>query len=923
MGAGRAGALVGPAAALRVNRAGEGTRAPGVLGARRRRPPFPAWAAAVALAAAAAFAGASGTPAPPSGVVPRFAVEPNPIALAGPASAARFMEASGRRAAFLGREDGSFEAWAYPLKVLHDFQLAFAIAAYAEPIPAASLAATVDIRPESATVRYSHAAFTVDATWLVPLDEPGGLVLLDVHASEPVTVLVRFRPDLKPMWPAALGGQYCGWNGELNAFVLTEGSRRAAAVVGSPLATAPPEQPAHNLPDAPVQMAIPLTPQLAARGLVPIAIAASVRGRDDATAACARLLAGAEGFLRESAAHYRRLRTERTSLDTPDDRLDLAFEWGKVALDKGFVCNPQLGAGLIAGLGPSGASERPGFGWFFGGDAFINAAAIDGYGDFALVAESLRFLRARQRDDGKMMHELSQGAAYIRWFEEYPYGYYHADTTALYIAAVRDHVAASGDLALARELWPSVRRAFEFCELMDEDGDGLMDNSLAGLAAVETGKLRSRDVMTDVFLAAAWADAAAAAADLAAVAEPAFGARAAAAAARARAALNERFLDDEGRRVHFALDRGGLPRDALTVWPAYGIARGVFDAGRPAIAGALDALAGAAIGADWGARMLSRESALYEPLSYNNGASWPFLTGFAAQALYAARRAPAAWAYLDGLADVAFLEARGFLPELLSGDRLRSVDAAVPHQLFATTGLMATVTRGLIGLGAAAAPGEPVLGPGAAVRMAPQLPPEWRSACFANLAFRSSTFDLRVEQAAGRIAATVVRHGGPPLPVELELTLPPGARLSGRRGGERSTVGAATPRGTPVRFTARVAGEARFEVRWSGGCRVWAPHPPLALGDRSRRLRIVDAVSDGEALRVRVEGLAGERYELRAEAPGGIAESTGAVDLGSEAGVTRLEVTLPAAGAEWTAGDIMLRLAGSADRLRRRAPSRG
>jgi len=58
-------------------------------------------------------------------VVPRFAREPNPIALRGAARPQRYMEASGLRAAFLGREDGSFEAWVYPLKVLHGFHLAF------------------------------------------------------------------------------------------------------------------------------------------------------------------------------------------------------------------------------------------------------------------------------------------------------------------------------------------------------------------------------------------------------------------------------------------------------------------------------------------------------------------------------------------------------------------------------------------------------------------------------------------------------------------------------------------------------------------------------------------------------------------------------------------------------------------------------
>src|SRR3972149_3162684 len=70
------------------------------------------------LAAVILCAGAM-APAPVSSTIPRFARDPSPIALTGPARPQRYMEASGRRAAFLGREDGSFEAWVYPLKVLH------------------------------------------------------------------------------------------------------------------------------------------------------------------------------------------------------------------------------------------------------------------------------------------------------------------------------------------------------------------------------------------------------------------------------------------------------------------------------------------------------------------------------------------------------------------------------------------------------------------------------------------------------------------------------------------------------------------------------------------------------------------------------------------------------------------------------------
>jgi len=863
------------------------------------------WLAAVAVVATlpatgGSPAGGAGSQAR-DGVIPRFARDPNPIALTGPARPARYMEASGRRAAFLGREDGSFEAWAYPLKILHDFHLAFGTAAYADPIPAASLAATVDIRPESATVRYAHAAFTADATWLVPLDDPGGLVLLDIHASEPVTIVVRFRIDLKPMWPAALGGQYSYWDDGLKAFVMGEGSGKHAGLVGSPLGLTPPEQPAHNLPDAPSQFSMTVTPEAAARGLVPIVIAASPNGLDAAKQTYARLLASAEGLYRASAAHYRKVREEMASIDTPDDRLDLALEWGKVALDKGFVCNPHLGCGLIAGLGPSGITERPGFGWFFGGDAFINSWAMTAYGDFETVKQSLAFLRARQRADGKMMHELSQGAGYIRWFEDYPYGYYHADTTPLYLIAVRDYVRASGDLSLAREFWPSMRKAYDYCASTDEDGDGLMDNTKAGLAAVETGTLRRRDVLTDVFLGAAWTEAAEAAADLAAVADPPFAPTARAAATKARASLNRRFLDDQNRRIHFAVMKDGKGQSEQTVWPAFGIWRGVFDADRPAVEGMLDELAGAGIGTDWGARMLSRESKLYGPLSYNNGAVWPFLTGFASLALYAGHRAPAAWAYLDGTADLAFLEARGYMAELFSGDRLRSIDAAVPHQLFATTGFVSTLMRGLVGLAA----GQPAsdtqeTAMKVPVRLAPQLPPGWQFLRATNLRWQESRFDIGLTRDDTSYTVRVTPRAALVIPLQLELTLPPGAEFVSSKGPKRvSMVGGDQTRGVRLAISGDFAVNELIQIRYRPGIEMTPVNEPLQPGDPSRRLRIIDARLEGQTYTARLQGLSGQRYRVRLDVPFVVASIDGARETGQE-GVSRLlDITFPDAPTPW------------------------
>ena len=55
-------------------------------------------------------------------------------------------------------------------------------------------------------------------------------------------------------------------------------------------------------------------------------------------------------------------------------------------------------------------------------------------------------------------------------------------------------------------------------------------------------------------------------------------------------------------------------------------------AGAGAAAGAssvaTDTAASDAISSSWGARLLSTESELFDPLHYNNGAVWPFMTGW-------------------------------------------------------------------------------------------------------------------------------------------------------------------------------------------------------------------------------------------------------------------------------------------------------
>src|SRR5439155_1434052 len=84
---------------------------------------------------------------------------------------------------------------------------------------------------------------------------------------------------------------------------------------------------------------------------------------------------------------------------------------------------------LLAGFRTSGESERPGFAWLFGRDALWTALALDAEGDVAATRTALDFLKKYQRADGKIPHEISQSAAFIPWFTDYPYPWNSADAT--------------------------------------------------------------------------------------------------------------------------------------------------------------------------------------------------------------------------------------------------------------------------------------------------------------------------------------------------------------------------------------------------------------------------------------------------------------------------------------------------------------
>lgn len=147
----------------------------------------------------------------------------------------QFLDAVGPHSALLGREDGNFEAWIYPLKLLRDFHLTFHLGGHV--IPGETLPRTITVRPESTSIRYVYDSFCVCETWFAALHDTGAVVTLQLESSEPVAIEASFTPDVAWMWPAGLGAGYVEWDSTLRVFNFGEEEHRFYAVAGSPEAS--------------------------------------------------------------------------------------------------------------------------------------------------------------------------------------------------------------------------------------------------------------------------------------------------------------------------------------------------------------------------------------------------------------------------------------------------------------------------------------------------------------------------------------------------------------------------------------------------------------------------------------------------------------------------------------------------------------
>jgi glycogen debranching enzyme len=803
------------------------------------------------------------------GTIPAFELKFNPLTLARLARPGTPFDKVGRKFAVLADESGSFEAWAYPLKIFRNFMFSFIVGSSTRPIQGKDIVRYITVSPEATTLTFTYQSFTVTATFITPVTEPGGIILLQVDSTVPLTIICGFLPVLQPMWPAGLGGQFAYWDAKQKAYIISESRGQNHGFIGSPAAQGLSYTPAHMLSDVPNEFKIEISdPDLVREKFIPIYMAGGKGPRENVQKVYQRLQSDPEKYYRKNLAHYKNLRENTLRVKTPNKKLDLAFEWAKVAYDNLLVENPDLGKGLVAGLGASGTSSRPGFGWFFGGDAYINSFSLLSYGAQEFAQDTLAFTQNWQRKDGKMAHELSQAEGYIDWWNDYHYGYIHGDTTPYYIAAMYEYARMTGDSEFIRASWESLKRAYEWCLLTDANRDGLMDNKKAGLGALEYGALTG--IEADIYLAAVWTRAAYSMQVLAEIAgDNKYASQATEQFKKAKQAFDKKFWDEENQFYAYAFNARGETVKEISPWNAVGM---MWELGTEERSlHALERLCSSELTTDWGIRSISINSKYFQPLNYNYGAVWPFLTSWVTSALYKHHMPLQGYSLLMSTANHTFEHALGCITEVFSGTNNVWPQEAVSHQGFSTAGVVLPFVRGLLGLEGNALEKS--------LTFSPHFPANWTYASIKNYVVGQAKFSFDYERKTDRISLKVSTKNAagykitfaPAMGIGTEFTsLSVDGKPAEMKTHEKAQVAQATVE-IPVRD-----GMMQLDLEYIPTVEILPVVPKTKVGDSNKGLKMISVKKEVSRLKIEVEGLACRTYALQITNPEMIATAEGA-----------------------------------------------
>ena len=279
---------------------------------------------------------------------------------------------AGERGVLVGQQDGTFEAWLLPAKILSHLTIEADVEGYTVPIDVNQQSAEIEVRPDRTTITYAHIAFTVRQIMFSPAAAPAGagpVVLFEFDCLHPTDFTLRFTPELRWMWPERNEGVpgvewVPGFSdgkelpGGMNGFyVLHSDYPDFAAAVTIPEARPGILAPYQERPQVrPVELKLHIDPARDHGKLFPLLMAygANVSAANSSNLAVTleNLNAAIPDLYKTHAENWKKTLAGAVSIDTPDKALNEAFQWAVISIE-------QLKTKTIPGQSAAAANASP------------------------------------------------------------------------------------------------------------------------------------------------------------------------------------------------------------------------------------------------------------------------------------------------------------------------------------------------------------------------------------------------------------------------------------------------------------------------------------------------------------------------------------------------------------------------------------
>lgn len=661
-----------------------------------------------------------------------------------------YVNLAGRRILMMGKENGGIdEIWTHPFMSFRDVESGIVFKGIDSAVWMNSLTPIVTISPELIIREYKINGSIVKEITTVSMDKPVAVIHYEWEGKEIDKILIKYTSNFRYMWPysekVSATIRY-KWAPEMNAAVSDAQGGDLASIMG--FSSKPEEfilgqykgfklekgKLTGNHTDLIQLSGIFSFNANEANGSLSAYMVAGNEGLANSVNLYQTEIKGFEKLYEKTSQHFSGLLSSSLIVTTPDEQFNTGYKWALARTDQFLQETPGIGTSLMAGFGTTARgwgggqkiSGRPGYAWYFGRDAQWSGMAINAYGGHQVVKKALDVFVKFQDLNGKIYHELtSSGAVH----------YDASDATPLYVVLAANYLKHSGDLDYIKKIWPSLKKAMDFCYSTDTDNDGLIEITNVGHGWIEGGPLFGAH--TEIYLAGCWVaalDAASYMTDLMKQEELAKNYKKD--ASKIRTIIDSEFWNQEGQYFsHGKMIDGSFFKEEtmLSSIPIYFNAILDLEKAQKTTA----SFSGNQYSTDWGLRILPENSKLFNPGAYHVGTVWPLFSGLVSLAEYKTG------AYVSGYTHVMnnLLLYRdyglGSAEEALNGSVYKPAGVCM-QQGWSETMILQPISEGMLGLNPDA--------PSNRISISPRFPWQWQKVKVEHILFGDHHLNLTLNR---------------------------------------------------------------------------------------------------------------------------------------------------------------------------------